>query len=175
MKVEITTPPAVEPVTLDEAKRFARMHLDLTDHDEMVLGLIKSARQLIEARVARCFLKTAIKETRVVPATGRIRLSRFPVKQLLSLSIGGFPVDPLPILIPPADILASPGSTIEITYEAGADSVADVPEVVKTIIKMLVAHWLDKPTPTSRDAQNPVPLHVDALCDALRWGGEIPR
>ena len=175
MKLVVLSPPAVEPISLDDAKRFARLHLDLDDDDSMVSGLIRSARELIEARLARCFVTTRLRETRVVPASGRFRLLRHPVKQLVSLSVGGVPVDPLPELLAPADVLATPGETIEIVYEAGVDDPADVPETAKTAIKMLVAHWYGKRTPTSRDAQNAVPLHVDALLDSLRWGGEIPR
>ena len=175
MRLEVLNPPATEIVTLSEAKRFARMYLDLTDDDDLVSSLIRSARELVESRTARCFLATTLKETRVVPASGRLRLSRHPVKQLVSLSVDGEPVDPLPDLLTPADLVLKAGSTVEITYIAGVDDVDDVPEVAKTIVKMLASHWYGKRTPTNRDAQNAVPLHVDALCDSLRWGGSIPR
>lgn len=175
MKLEILEPPAGEIVTLDEAKRFARMHLDLDDDDAMVEGLIKSARELIEARLARCFLATKIRETRVIPESGRIRLSRYPIAMIESVTIDGEPVDPAPETPPPSGLVGNPGETWVVTYTAGVADVADVPETAKTVVKMLAAHWRDRRTPTSRDAQNLVPLHVDALCDALRWGGEIPR
>jgi len=175
MRLEIVNPPAGEIITLEDAKRFARLYLDLTDDDPLVESLIRSARELIEARTARCFLLTTLKETRVVPKAGRLRLLRHPVKQLLSLSVDGEPVDPLPALLTPADLVLKAGSTVEITYIAGVDDVADVPEVAKTAVKMLVSHWYTRRTPTNRDAQNAVPLHVDALCDSLQWGGKLPR
>lgn len=175
MRLEILERPDREIIDLDDAKRFARLHLDLDDDDSMVMGLIQAAREFLEARVARCFLTTTVKETRVVPASGRIRLSRAPVSRLVSVEVDGEAQTPFPVFVPPNDLRFRPNARVVVTYKAGVDDVDDVPETAKTIVKMLMTHWYGRRTPTSRDAQNQVPLHVDALCDSLRWGGEIPR
>ena len=176
MKLETLTPPDEEPISLEEAKRFARLHLDISDDDELVESLIQSARELLESRVARRFVEATLRETRTIPRDGRVKLLRAPVAEILSVEVDGEPLDDLPPLQGEATLeITPPGATVVITYRAGYGAANQVPEAAKTILKMLVAHWYGRRTPTNREAQNAVPMHVDALCDSLRWGGEIPR
>jgi hypothetical protein len=53
----ILTPPAGEPVTLAEAKLFARV--DIPDDDPLIQGLITAARQYIEETYNRTLVSTA--------------------------------------------------------------------------------------------------------------------
>lgn len=54
--LKVVTRPAVEPVTLAEAKLFLKV--DIPDDDPIVAGLIASARRLCEKEVARSFIST---------------------------------------------------------------------------------------------------------------------
>lgn len=52
--VDILAPPAVEPVTLAEAKLHCRVEID--DDDDLITGLISSARTVCEAMTNRAFI-----------------------------------------------------------------------------------------------------------------------
>ncbi len=52
----ITTAPPDEPVTLDEVKTHLR-GIDHNDHDEMLIGLIKSTRQRFESILGRALVQ----------------------------------------------------------------------------------------------------------------------
>ncbi|HEY1630633.1 MAG TPA: head-tail connector protein [Rhizomicrobium sp.] len=54
MPLELVTPPALEPVTLDEAK--AHLKLDTTDDDAMLARLIGAARARAEWHTGRAFI-----------------------------------------------------------------------------------------------------------------------
>lgn len=177
MKLEILTAPSSEPVTLAEAKRYARLHTDLTDDDSLVESLIRSARQLLEGRVARCFVTTTLRETRVVPEDGRVRLLRAPIQEILSVEIDGTPLDPPLQGISHGEAtleIGNPGKTVVVEYKAGYGDADDAPETAKIAILLLVVHWFDNRSPVTDRAANELPLSVQALADSLRWGGEVP-
>ena len=177
MRLETITPPAEEPISAEEAKKFCRIYLDLTDDDDLIESLITAAREVLEAKLARRFVEATLRESRTIPADGIIKLSRAPVAEIVSITIDDAPIDPPLQWLGEATIdLGNPGKTAIIEYVAGYGPSSDqVPDAAKTVIKMLVAHWYTRRTPTSRDAKNSVPVHIDALCDSLRWGGSIPR
>lgn len=53
----VTIPPAVEPITLDQAKRQCRVTID--DDDDEFPDMIQTGRILCEAAIARSFIQTA--------------------------------------------------------------------------------------------------------------------
>lgn len=55
------TQPAVEPVTLNEAK--AHLRITTYDQDALISSLITAARRLCEQHTRRCFITQTIKET----------------------------------------------------------------------------------------------------------------
>lgn len=73
----LVTPPAVEPVSLAEAKAHLRLEID--DDDDLVSALISAARQKCESRLTRAFVTSGWRFTtdgfpgqfsRYSPATG---------------------------------------------------------------------------------------------------------
>lgn len=56
MALELITPPAVEPVTLTEAKKQCRVELDFIDEDDFISSLITSAREYCEGFSNRAYL-----------------------------------------------------------------------------------------------------------------------
>lgn len=55
---KVTTQPAIEPVTLEDAKTFAR--IDGDDEDEMLTGFIKGTRQRTESYLGRALISQTI-------------------------------------------------------------------------------------------------------------------
>ena len=54
MRVEVVTPPAVEPVTVDEAKQWAR--INTPDDDSLISDLITAVRLQVEADLGRALI-----------------------------------------------------------------------------------------------------------------------
>ena len=132
-----TVAPAVEPVTLSEVKTTLR--LDHDGEDELIAGLIRAAREEVEAS---CGLALVDQDWRLAlerpPRSGRVLLRRHPVREILSVTAygsdgGASLVDPATYRLDgggrPARLhfLAMPPSAangIEIDYRAGHMSVA---------------------------------------------------
>lgn len=170
MRLEILDPPSIEPVTLAEFKRYARVWEDLTDDDDLIETLITAARETLERRLARAFLSQNLREFRTIPEDGRIRLLRTPVMDVIDVEIDGEPID-VPALEGPATLrLGHPGKAVEITYEAGyGDDSGDVPKTLRLAVLMLAAHFYDQ-----RATSEEVPPLIAMLSAAFSWGGEGP-
>jgi len=173
LKLETLTPPAVEPLSLEQGKRWLNLWQDLTDQDDDVADLIQSCREVLERRTARAFLTQTLRETRVIPASGVVRLLRAPVQALESVEIDGEPVEDVGALAAVGESrysLGSPGRTAVITYRAGyGDAPEAVPATARTAIRALLAWAWD-----NRSAPDDVPPHVASLAASLSWGGELP-
>jgi Phage gp6-like head-tail connector protein len=105
MLLRLVTPPAVEPISLAEAKLHCKV--DIPDDDDLIAGLITAVRQRCEAELARSFVSTAwrleldlfpnsLLDYRTWPSAGSRQLER-------SLISGGVMA---PILPPRADLIA---------------------------------------------------------------------
>jgi uncharacterized phiE125 gp8 family phage protein len=68
MRLDLVTPPAVEPVSLAEAKAHARV--EFADDDAIITSLIVAARRLCETEVRRSF----------ITQTWDFQLDRFPYR-----------------------------------------------------------------------------------------------
>lgn len=81
MGLTLVTPPAEEPVTLDEAKLHCRVDAGITEHDALLSALIVAAREQVESETGRA----------LVSQTWRLTLDCFP---------------PLPIVLPRAPLVS---------------------------------------------------------------------
>ena len=80
-----TVAPAVEPVSLDEAKTHLRISHD--SEDDLIAGLIRAARDEVEAQTGLALITQSWRLTRDCwPRGGRIALFRNPVSQILSVT-----------------------------------------------------------------------------------------
>lgn len=151
--------PAVEPITLSEMKAYLR--LDDETEDDLIEGLIRAARLMVETTSRRVLIE---QRWRVVldrwPEGGQVPL---PVAPLLA--IDGIKVldasgaataidasaidadlvsDPPCLAVSDAPEPGKPRNGIEIELRAGFGSTPDaVPATLKLAIRILVAHWFE--------------------------------
>ena len=153
--------PAVEPITLSEAKQFLRVEHD--DDDDIIAALIAGSRIQVETQTRRALITQSWRLTRDVwPAAGWVALLPVPVNTLdavrvsrsdgttLALDLAGFALDksdaPARLSfvhgVPPAPERRAAGIEIDITCGYG-DAGANVPEPLRHAIRLLVAHWYE--------------------------------
>ena len=83
MKIDVSVPPTLEPVTLAEAK--AHIGVFTSDDDAMITSLITAARQSVEAYIRRPICtQTIVLTLDKFPAV--IELPRLPVQSITSIS-----------------------------------------------------------------------------------------
>jgi uncharacterized phiE125 gp8 family phage protein len=180
----LITPPAIEPVSLVEAKAHLRaVH---AEEDQLIGTLISSARRIVEARSGLLL----IQQTWTCyyddwPDNGIIDLSLAPVTTVNSLTV--FSDDDIPASIDPAHFYADTASRpprlllrgsrvwarpgriangIAIAVTAGFGAAASaVPEPLCQAILILVAHWFEH---RGNNNPPPLPLTLDALISPWR-------
>lgn len=154
-----TTAPAVEPVTVAEAK--AQLHIGHDSEDDLINGLIRAAREEVEARAGVALIA---QDWRLAldrwPRFGRVALLRHPVVEILSVTVYG--TEGEASLVDPStyetDLASRPArlffatrpeparilNGIEIDFSAGFGADGEsVPDGLKRAILMLVAHWYE--------------------------------
>ncbi len=157
MDWKISAGPAVEPVSLVEAKLHLRV--DGSDDDGLINELIKSARIFCEGYQNRAFITQTI-TLRMDKFTNPIVLPKPPLIAVASIKYldvdgaqqtvgtGLYDVDitsePGLVVLGYQDswpVIRSVHHSVEVIYTAGYGAAAsDVPENVKTGIKLLVGH-----------------------------------
>lgn len=187
--LRLHTPPAVEPISVEEAKSHARIDIDA---DDTLLGdYIAAAREWAERYTRRQFCT----------ATWEWTLDRFPCSSLQALlaprpplasvseiryvdqdgatqvwDAGEYQVD---ARSEPGRILPAYGHTwpatraqlaaVTITFVAGYGDADDVPQALRTAVRMLVSHQYETREPiVTGTIVATVPLGVEALLRAYR-------
>ncbi len=158
MTLRLITPPAVEPVTLAEAKLFLRV--DTTADDALITSLIKAARQKGEELSRRAFLTQTwdLVESQW-PANLIFKIPRPPLQSVTSVTyidyyqasalwtdykfdINSEPGRVILRSVPGVSLLDAGG--ILVRFVAGyGDAADDVPENLKTAVKALVGYWYE--------------------------------
>lgn len=158
MGIELLTPPALEPVTLAEAKLHLRV--DHTDEDALIQSLIVTSRLQIEAALGIALLEQSWRIVRDAwPLSDVVDLPLHPVRVVTAVSIldaaGAAQVlDPIgyvleaaarpPRLVTRSGYWPAPGARaggIQIDVEAGYGPTAnDVPAPLRQAVLMLAAH-----------------------------------
>ena len=192
------TPPAVEPVTLSEAK--AHLRVDASDDDAYIATLITAAREWVEQYIDRTLVHTQwVMRFDKFPDSGiePVELPRPPVVfsgtatavtvtftqeagPTSTYSTAEYRVDRYAT---PGTILPIYGSTwtphrqddnaISVTWWAGyGASGTSVPAAIRHAILMLIGHWYESRQAAVATGAVPqdVPYGVTSLLDSQRWG-----
>lgn len=180
----LVTPPAVEPVSLSEAK--AHLRVSHADEDGLIGTLIVSARRIVEARTGLVLIEqvwTCYRDD--WPDDGVVSLPLSPVS--IVSDVGVFGEDNVKAVIDPAHyyadlasrpprlllrgsrVWARPGriaNGIAITVTAGyGPAASSVPQPLRQAVLQLVAHWYEH---RGNAVPPPFPLTIDPLIQPYR-------
>jgi uncharacterized phiE125 gp8 family phage protein len=187
MTAALITPPALEPVSLAEAK--AHLRIDADDDDALVTAAIVAARIHVEAATRRALIEQGWRI--YLDAWPRKRIVPIPIAPLLAVeSITVFDGAGEPVVVEAddyeVDTVSVPGrlvlsaqapapvgravNGIEIEVSAGyGPSGIDVPGPLRQAIMMLVAHWYEHRGAVGHDLAIAIPpFGFDALIAPYR-------
>ena len=192
------TQPAVEPVTLAEAKSHLRV--DTSDDDAYIIGLIRAAREWVEQYLDRTLVHTqwVMRFDRFPPdSTADIELPRPPVATggtatavTVAYTLEAGTTAAFSTNLFRVDRDATPGAvktnygetwpphreddnSVSVTWWAGyGSSGADVPVAIRHAMLMLCSHWYETRGAATMTGAAPqdVPFGVKALLNTQRWG-----
>jgi len=153
--------PAVEPITLAEMKAYLRVDDDDSAQDDLISGLIKAARLMIEAASRRILIEQSWRV--VLDRLPRDRVMLLPLSPLIAVDAiritdasgtatelpgGSFEADglsdPPRIIVKDAPEPGKSRNGISIALRAGFGTTPEaVPATLKLAIRILVAHWFE--------------------------------
>ncbi len=159
----VTVLPISEPVTLTEAK--AQCRVDISDDDALITSLIVAARQYCEGIDWLAYMTQTIEFwLDGWPADDEIELPRPPLQSVASVEyydVNGVKYT-LATSVYDVDLVSTPGAiylkylqtwptlqlrdrnAICITYDAGWDTPAYMPQTIKQAILLLVGYWYEQ-------------------------------
>ena len=186
------TAPAVEPVTLSEAK--AHLRIDSSDEDTLISTLITAAREWCEEYLDRSLIHQQY-VMRLDSFPYAIELPRPPMATsgtttalTLTYTLGDDSTAVLAATEYRIDRNSTPGvvrqlregtwpanlddqNAITVTWWAGyGASGSSVPAAIRSAMLMLVAHLWRNREMTTEAALSEVPMGTKALLDSARWG-----
>lgn len=149
MKYEITSSPAAEPVTLDEAK--TQLRVDANTEDELIQSLISVARRKVELETGRILISQTVKAYwDKWPAAGVLYLPVYPAAvithvkyadedgALQTWASSNYTEDlvgmtPRIVIKPDSDApdVGTFPNAVQVTYTAGGATIATVPAEIK--------------------------------------------
>lgn len=187
--LQLLTPPAVEPITLAEAK--AHLRVEHADEDSLITSLVTVARRLLERYTARSFITQTWKLTldEFPGSSDEIRLWMAPVQSVTSiqykdesgtlqtLAAANYIVSTAcePGRIKPAYTMTWPTSydeidAVTVTYVAGYGDVgASIPDELRHAMKLLIGDlYKDRENPEKNARTDMIPLPILWLCEPYR-------
>lgn len=191
MALVLVSPPAIEPISLSEAK--AQLRVEAPDEDQLIQSLISAARQHLDGR-AGLLGRALITQTWDLGLDGFPSLIEVPLPPLQSvMSITyvdsggeshGLPESEYQVDAgsEPARVMAASGrswpstrtqlNAVTVRFVAGyGDNPADVPQPLRQAILLLTTHWYEQRGIVSiKDSVHPIGTTFDALITNYRMG-----
>lgn len=187
------TPPAVEPVTVSEAK--AHLRVDVSDDDAYIATLITAAREWCEQYLDRTLIDTQW-TMRLDSFPYEIELPRPPIASAgtatavtLTYTLGDDSTATLSSTQYRVDRNSTPGvvrqlragtwpanlddyNAVAVTWWAGyGASGTSVPAAIRHAMLMLVAHWYEnRNTVLVGSISKPLEYAVESLLSSQKWG-----
>jgi len=179
----LLSPPALEPLTLDEARAYLRV--EHNDEDETVAALVTAARLQIEAQARRALItQTWRLSLDAWPDRGVIAVRPGPLQSLTAARV--YDLDNVAHAIDTQSFVPDrassalvftpwsvaepqrPNAGIELDVICGyGDTPLDVPEGLRQAIRMLLTHWHENRGLVGANA-SPLPASVSALIAPYR-------
>jgi uncharacterized phiE125 gp8 family phage protein len=162
MPIRIITPPAIEPLTLAEAK--AQCRVDIDEDNALLATLISVARDTCERIAWRAFLTQTIELwLDAWPASNSIALPRPPLQSVTKVEYydTADAKSTLAGTVYSVDAISEPGrlwlkhdqawpttalrehNAVCVTYVAGWTNPVDVPQSVRQAMLLLIGHWYE--------------------------------
>lgn len=176
----VTSGPATEPLTLAEAKLHLRV--ETTEDDTLITSIIKAARVAIENYLDQKLVTQTVAEYfDTFPLSGALGLSFWPVASITSITytdtdgatqtwaganydvdlygqFGRGPARIYPAYLQNFPLTREEMNAVAITYVAGYGAAADVPDLIKAAMRLLIAEMYENRTgdPNAKQMQLPV-------------------
>ena len=159
MSLALITKPAVEPITLTDAKSHLRV--EHSDDDILIGALISASRQYLEQVTGLVFITQTWRQFEDCwPSSRCVNISRHPVQSIQSITVydaqgtpqlinaDNYLLDnasrPARLLSHTALVAGQAMNGIEVEFVAGyGDTGIDVPDALKRALHMLTAHWYE--------------------------------
>ena len=149
MSLQLNTPPAAEPVTLDQAKAWLRVESG-ADEDALIAALIPAARARAEWHTGRAFVTQSwtLWLDRAGPC---IEIPLAPLQSVTSVTLyasdgtpsvldgGAYTVADQRLLLAAAPTSLRPADGVAVAFTCGYGDAADVPAPIASAILLLVA------------------------------------
>lgn len=185
MHPTLITPPALDPVTLAEAKAHIRLEHD--EDDLYVGGLIKAATDLVETLTGRVVLDQTWQLQ--VANFAALHLPRSPVIEVTAIECRTFtgeleelPADAYQVRRYPggAELLPMPGKRwplvppgyvdgVTVRWRAGEETAAQVPPAIRHAVLLLVGHFYESRLAVeAASSAVEMPMGVEALLSRHR-------
>tara|TARA_R110000824_G_scaffold249118_1_gene438063 strand:- start:155 stop:730 length:576 start_codon:yes stop_codon:yes gene_type:complete len=182
------TPPATDPITLEEAKD--QCEVDYPDRDDYITRLIKTAVSFVDGEgiLGRAMVSQTWAQW-VGQSPGVVRITMGPFIDLTGVSYydtdGALQVanaadfevrlDGDFVNVRPKNGKAWPAAqsrddAIKIEFTAGYGTAADVPDNIKHALLLMVGHWFKEREAASELSLKDIPMGVDALIGVERVG-----
>ncbi|MEM9421178.1 MAG: head-tail connector protein [Pseudomonadota bacterium] len=173
----LITPPAVEPISLSDLKSALRV--DHSDDDTIIIQIAETARAFIERRLDMAFLRQTWSFTLDHIPHGGVTLRPRRLIDVTSVSVKYgdgvantladskwclFRRDPAHITVDaPQSEGEEPLTELQILFNAGFPSVADIPAELLRALYMLTAHYYEEREAFRNQRYVPVPYGVEAI------------
>lgn len=181
-RITTITPPTAQPVTLEDAKLFAR--IDAPDDDTLLLSLIMAAAEHVETILGRRLMVGVYELHLSEFPLGRIVLPFSPVSSVTGITYAdddgtiqpftawdAYLDDDAPFIAPTRRWPFAPchPDAVLVQFVAGYQS---PPERARLAILSLVAHWYEHREPNSGNARE-VPHHITRLLNSTRTWAQV--